>query len=126
MRAAVVLLLLTAIAVAAPPRTLRGVVIKEGTNLPVGGASVLTERGEIAVTDVDGYFAITVTDADRELTVVATGYDMRTVRIVAGLNRIDLSPSTGAEVIEVTGKAPEQTKPLSYGLSVDEIRSIPG
>jgi len=104
----------------------RGVVTRAGTNQPIAGASVLTERGAIAVTDVDGYFAIEVGTADRELTVVATGFATATVRIVAGTNAIALSPSTGAEVIEVTGKAPEETKPLSYHLTVDEIRSIPG
>src|SRR4029078_4467603 len=34
--------------------------------------------------------------------------------------------SSGSEVIEVTGKAPEQTKPLSYQLTGDEIRFLPG
>ena len=37
-----------------------------------------------------------------------------------------VSPASGSEVIEVTGKAPEQTKPLSYQLSADEIRFLPG
>src|SRR3569623_2600227 len=30
------------------------------------------------------------------------------------------------EIIEVTGKAPDETKPLSYSLTADEIRDMPG
>jgi len=123
---AVFVLATAAIAVAAPARTIRGVVTREGSPNPIAGASVLTERGAIAVTDVDGYFTIEVIDKDRELTVVANGYQMRTVRITEGTNRIELAAASGSEVIEVVGKAPEQTKPLSYQLTVDEIRSIPG
>jgi hypothetical protein len=34
--------------------------------------------------------------------------------------------SRGEETIEVEGKAPEQTKPVSYELTADEIRELPG
>lgn len=37
-----------------------------------------------------------------------------------------LARASGGEVIEVTGKTPEQTKPLSYQLTADEIRLLPG
>jgi hypothetical protein len=96
--------------------------------MPISGAAVLTDRGAIAATDIDGYFAIAVGAADRELTVTAAGYTARTLRLRAGndLVRIELDPSAGAEVIEVRGRAPEETKPLSYELSVEEIRAIPG
>ncbi len=110
----------------AAPRVLHGVVTRDGTGTPIGGASVLSDRGEIAVTDIDGYFTLEIQGVDRELTVVATGYVTRSVRIVEGTLRIELVPASGAEVIEVIGKAPEETKPLSYKLTVDEIRSIPG
>jgi hypothetical protein len=106
-------------------RVIRGVVVREGTPTPIGGASVLTERGAIAITDLDGYFTIDAGDS-RELTIVATGYTTRTMRIVDGVARIEMQAASGAEVIEVTGKAPTETKPLSYQLTVDEIRSIPG
>lgn len=124
---AVSFLFATSIAMAAP-RVIRGVVYERGTTNPVGGANVLTDRGAIAVTDVDGYFSIDVGDADRELTVAATGYATRSVRIPPDDARlaIDLEPARGAEVIEVSGKAPEETKPLSYQLTADEIRVIPG
>ncbi len=119
-------LVTAALAVAAPARTVRGVVVREGSTQPIAGASVLSERGEIAVSDIDGYFTLAVTATDRELTIVATGYLTRTVRIPDGRLRVELVPASGAEVIEVSAKAPEETKPLSYQLTVDEIRSIPG
>ncbi|HEU0035490.1 MAG TPA: TonB-dependent receptor [Kofleriaceae bacterium] len=114
------------VAIAAPARSVRGVVVREGTPTPIANASVLAERGEIAITDVDGFFTLTVGAEERELTVAATGYATRTIRVADGVMRIELSPSSGSEVIEVTGKAPEETKPLSYQLTVDEIRTIPG
>lgn len=109
-------------------RVVRGVITVAGSTKPVAGATVLTERGELAVADLDGYFTIAVTATDRELTITAPGYATRSVKIVAGdaLVRIELDRSSGSEVIEVTGKAPEQTKPLSYQLSADEIRFLPG
>ena len=110
----------------AAPRVVRGVVTREDSRRPIAGASILSERGAIAVTDVDGFFSIDATTNDRELTVVATGYVTRSVRIVDGLLQISLSPASGSEVIEVIGKAPEETKPIRYTLTVDEIRSIPG
>ena len=110
----------------AAPRVVRGVVTQQGSALPIANASILSERGAIAVTDVDGFFAISITDRDRELTVVATGFVTRTVRVTGDDLQIALAPASGAEVIEVTGKAPEETKPLRYQLTVDEIRSIPG
>jgi outer membrane receptor protein involved in Fe transport len=130
-----VLRALTAIAIVvaagsveAAPRVVRGVIIAAKTGRPIAGATVLSEQGELAVTDLDGYFTIPVVPADRELTVTAPGYATRGVRIVAGdaLLRIELPTASGSEVIEVTGKAPEQTKPLSYQLTADEIRFLPG
>lgn len=123
MRLAVAIVVLAAGLAEAAPRTVRGVVVHDAR--PIGGASVLSERGAIATTDVDGYFTIELTDRDRELTFVATGYITRTLRIADDM-RVVLEAASGAEVIEVTGKAPEETKPLRYALTVDEIRSIPG
>jgi len=115
-------------AVLAAPRTIRGVVTEQSSPRPIAGASVLSERGDIAVTDLDGYFVLTVGDRERELTVAANGYTPKTIRIprAEGVIRIELTPASGAEVIEVTGRAPEETKPLSYALTADEIRFIPG
>jgi hypothetical protein len=123
MRLAVATIVLAAGLAEAAPRTIRGVVVHGAR--PIAGASVLSERGGIATTDVDGYFTLEVTDRDRDLTIVATGYITRTLRIGEEM-RIELVAASGAEVIEVSGKAPEETKPLRYSLTVDEIRSIPG
>src|SRR5262249_36564349 len=116
------------VVVAAPARVVRGVVTIAGSSRPIAGATVLTEGGEIAVSDLDGYFTLNVLPTDRELTVTAPGYATRTVPLVGGdaLLHIVLAASSGSEVIEVTGKAPEQTKPLTYQLSADEIRFLPG
>ena len=126
MRALVLLVVLAGVASAAPVRAIHGVVTAEGTGRPIAGATVLTERGDIATTDVDGYFALTVALTERELSVAATGYAARTVRIDGESLRIELAASSGGEVIEVTGRAPEQTKSLSYQLTSDEIRILPG
>src|SRR3954468_949366 len=123
------LVCLCGVAVAESSRVVRGVVTHESSSTPVAGATVLTDRGEIAVTDIDGYFAIPVSRTDRELTVAANGYLTQTIRVPAadaGIIRGALAPASGGEVIEVTGKAPEETKPLSYQLTADEIRFIPG
>lgn len=130
MRPAVVIAL--CVAVSAParaepaPREVRGVVTRAGSPTPVAGAAVLTERGAIAVTDIDGYFAILVEPGARELTITANGFAPRTIAMRDGVLRVELVEAKGAELIEVTGKAPEQTKPLSYALTVDEVRAIPG
>jgi TonB-dependent receptor-like protein len=110
----------------AAPRTVRGVVTRQGSPTPIAGATVLGERGEVAASDIDGYFAIVLDTAERELTVVATGYLMRIVAVRSETLHVELAEATGAEVIEVTGRAPEETKPLSYDLSVGDIRSLPG
>lgn len=122
-----------AITAAAAPvgavRIVRGVVTQARSPTPIAGASVLTEHGDIATTDLDGYFTISVPASERELTVAATGYTTTTVRLpvtLAGVLRIELAEASGAEVIEVTGTAPEQTRPLSYQLTADEIRYLPG
>lgn len=112
----------------AAPRSVSGVVTSSESGRFIVGATVLTDRGEVAVTDNDGYFTIVVSDTDRELTITAPGFATKSIRIPAGdlLARIELAPARGSEVIEVTGKAPEETKPLSYQLTADEIRFLPG
>jgi hypothetical protein len=125
-RVAVLLWVLCGLAAAAPLRTVRGVVTQEHSPLPIAGATVLGERGDIAVTDLDGYFTLSVEPTDRELTIAAAGFATKTVRITEGVIHVELAAASGAEVIEVSGTAPEQTKPLSYQLTADEIRVIPG
>lgn len=118
------LVVVSTIAIAAP-RTVHGVITVANSTKPIAGATVLTEQGAVTTTDLDGYFTLTI-DAERELIVTANGYTTRTVPITGDDIRIQLAPSSGSEVIEVSGKAPEQTKPLSYQLTADEIRFLPG
>jgi hypothetical protein len=114
----------------ASPRVVRGVVTARDTGRFIVGATIFTERGDVVVSDNDGYFSLDVGDTPGggELTVVAPGYTTRTIQSTSSdrLLRIELVPARGNEVIEVSGKAPEQTKPLSYQLTADEIRFLPG
>ena len=111
----------------AAPRSVHGVVLVAHSPDPIAGAAVLTEHGELAATDADGFFTLALDPRDRALTIVATGYITRTVEVVGDDTlHIELDKAQGAEVIEVYGRAPEETKPLSYQLTADEIRSIPG
>lgn len=108
---------------------MRGVISAAETGRLLLGATVFAERGDVAVTDADGYFEIVVGVRDRELTITTPGYATKTVRVPAAgdeLVRVELVAAHGSEIIEVTGKAPEETKPLSYQLTADEIRFLPG
>ncbi|MGE5184839.1 MAG: TonB-dependent receptor plug domain-containing protein [Acidobacteriota bacterium] len=111
-----------------PERVVHGVVMEQGTTRPIVGATIYTDRGELATSDADGYFAIDVTADDREVTVAATGYAARAVALPEGdlPLHVELATTGASEVIEVVGKAPEQTHPISYQLTQDEIREIPG
>jgi hypothetical protein len=113
----------------AAPRVVRGVVTDRDTGRAIVGATIFTERGEVVVSDNDGYFSIDLgAAAGGDLTIAAPGFATRTVRAAASdqLVRIELAPARGNEIIEIQGKAPEQTKPLSYQLTADEIRFLPG
>jgi hypothetical protein len=125
-RAIVLLCWLAAVAVAAPARVVRGVVTPVGSSRPIVGATAYSEHGAIATTDNDGYFKLEVPASDRDITVAAPGYESRTIRVDDELMRIELQPASGSEVIELEGKAPEETKPISYELTSDEIRVLPG
>jgi hypothetical protein len=96
-----------------------GVVV--GAQGPIAGATVMSTHGEIAVTDNDGAFSI---DADGDVTVSAPGFALRSVPVEPRMT-IELRPDAG-EIIEVTGHTPDQAKPLSYQLTADEIRILPG
>ena len=119
MRLATTTLAILCAARVADAGVIHGVVV--GTSGPIPGATVMSARGEIAVTDNDGKFAL---DAEGDLTVSAPGFVTRTVPAAPRLT-VELHGDSG-EIIEVTGKAPEQTKPLSYQLTADEIRIMPG
>src|SRR5690242_1932470 len=68
----------------ADPRVVQGVVTSAESGRFVVGATVLTEHGDIAVTDNDGYFTITfdpVNAKGREITITAPGFATQTVRV---------------------------------------------
>jgi len=115
------------VAVAAPMRSIHGVVLAAGTKRPIEGATVMTPSGDIAATDLDGYFQLDVPATEHDLSVEAVGYASHAARIMGDSIRIELAPTEDkGETIEIQGKAPEQTKSLSYTLTQDEIRILPG
>lgn len=127
---AIIAVALVASPAAAQPGTLRGVVMARDSGRFVFGATILTDRGDVAVTDSDGYFVLAITPADRDITITAPGFATQTLRLSSiddsRLLRVTLVAAKGSEVIEVNGKAPEETKPLSYQLTADEVRFLPG
>ncbi len=118
-RTLVALVIIAGVAHAAP-RTIHGVVHSQG--LAVAGATVITAQ-DVAVTDDAGYFTLTTTDT--EVTVAATGYASRVMAAGDSLD-IELVPSADSEVIEVKSRAPVETKALTYKLSADDVRALPG
>ena len=107
-------------------RVVRGVVTGVDSTTPIANVTVFNDAGAVAATDIDGYFAIEVTTTTRELTFVGAGYVTRTAPIGDGVFHVQLVRDPTAEVIEVVGRAPDGAKALSYGLTADEIKDIPG
>jgi len=100
-------------------RAITGIVVDE-TGLPIEAATVL--RGDdTAVTDANGAFTIA---GGGPLTVIAPGFQARTLAAKDG-NVIRLERASD-EVIEVTGKAPEESKPLAYTMSAKDVATTPG
>lgn len=115
---AAVVCTLTATASAQPGRVTGRVVDATGT--PVVGANVL--RGDqTAITDDDGVFAIA---SSGQLTIIAQGYASQTVTPRRGLI-VRLVKADG-EVIEISGRAPEESKPLEYAMSATDVSTTPG
>ncbi|HUS28811.1 MAG TPA: TonB-dependent receptor [Kofleriaceae bacterium] len=106
--------------VAAADTEVRGRVVDDETGSPIAGASVLL-GDQAAVTDDSGDFTV---DGEGTLTVTAAGYAAVTVAAKPGL-QIRLSKKTG-EVIEISGKAPEEAKPIAYVMTAKDIASTPG
>lgn len=103
----------------AQPAAIRGTVVDEDGQ-PVAGATVL--RGdESATTDDAGKFVV---GGSGDLTIIADGFEARTMRARNG-GVVRLARTTG-EVIEVTGKAPEESKPLAYTMSAKDVATTPG
>ncbi len=97
-----------------------GTVVDED-GMPISGATILL-RDQAATTADDGTF--TITAGPGTMTVIAAGFVSRTLPAKAGVV-VRLARATG-EVIEVVGKAPEESKPLAYTMSAKDIASTPG
>jgi hypothetical protein len=106
---------------AQPGRSIRveGLVVDDA-GLPVAGATILL-GDDSAVTADDGTFAIS---GRGRMTVIAQGFAAQTVparpRVTIRLER------AAGEVIEIAGKAPEESTPLAYTMSAKEIATTPG
>ncbi len=105
---------------AAQADTIKGTVVDED-GLPIAGATILL-RDQAATTDDDGGF--TISSAPGTLTVIASGFAARTVKSSQGIV-VRLARASG-EVIEISGKAPEEAKPLAYTMSAKDVASTPG
>ncbi len=106
---------------AAQPASVRieGTIVDE-TGAPIAGATILF-GDQTAVTDDAGAFVVT---GRGMITVIVEGFASRTVPAKPGVI-VRLSRATG-EVIEVTGKAPEESKPLAYTMSAKDVSTTPG
>ncbi|MBC7974679.1 MAG: hypothetical protein H7138_06800, partial [Myxococcales bacterium] len=98
---------------------IRGKVVDEA-GLPVASATILVGTQSV-VTDADGAFVVT---GRGKLTVVAAGYAAQTLGARDGIV-VRLVAESG-EVISISGRAPEESKPLAYTISADDVRSTPG
>ncbi len=100
--------------------TLSGTVIDED-GMSIAGATVLL-RDEAATTADDGTF--TITSGPGRVTVIAAGFVSQT--LAAKANVVVRLARVSGEVIEISGKAPEESKPLAYTMSAKDIASTPG
>jgi len=97
----------------------RGKVVDDA-GAPVAGATVLV-GDQAATTDADGGFVVT---GGGKLTIIANGYESQTVGAANGVV-VQLARSS-EEIIEVTDRAPEESKPLEYTISATDVRTTPG
>src|SRR6185503_11802447 len=113
-RSAAVIVCVTASVASADDTQVRGQLVDE-YDAPIAGATIL--RGDAtAISDANGNFTIGGTG---QLTIIAEGFASKNVpprRDVV----IKLARATG-EVIEITGRAPEEAKPLEYTMSAADI-----
>lgn len=100
--------------------TVAGAVVDED-GLPIAGATILL-RDEAATTADDGTF--TITAAPGTLTVIASGFVAQT--LPAKANVVVRLVRASGEVIEISGKAPEESKPLAYTMSAKDVATTPG
>ena len=97
----------------------RGKVVDD-VGAPVAGATVLV-GDQAATTDADGGFVVA---GGGKLTIIANGYEAQTVGAANGV--VVRLVRSSEEVIEVTDRAPEESKPLEYTISAADVRTTPG
>lgn len=99
------------------------VTASDGT--PIAGAIVTAAGAATAIADDHGAFDLVVTDVVHEATIAASGFTTRTVPLTGGTLDVELA-AEGGEVIQVEGRAPARTEPVSYHLGGDEVGLIAG
>ena len=118
------ILLLTAVVstmAQAQPHTVRGTVVSATDNMPLPGASVV-EVGTLngTSTDIDGTFALTVSNADVSLTVSFIGYVTQTVAVEGQADlSVSLLEDIGLleEVVVTAGGIERKERALGYAVS---------
>jgi hypothetical protein len=113
------------LAVAGTAAAQRADVKVEGTVVDESGAPIVGATihlgDQTAVTDESGAFVVT---GRGMITVIVEGFASRTVPATSGVV-IELEGATG-EIVEMTGKAPEESKPLAYTMSAEDVSTTPG
>src|SRR5688500_1550830 len=94
--------------------TIKGRVVDDN-GAPVAGATVMAGDASV-VTDENGAFTLA---ARGTLTVIADGYS--TVAVQAKQGVVVRLPRNDGEVIEISGKAPEEAQPLSYTMTAQDV-----
>ncbi len=111
---------LVAVATAQPSSVaITGRVIDEAGE-PIAGATI--QLGDVTtISDATGAFTVS---GHGTLTVTADGYE--TVASSAKPGMVVRLAAASGELIEVSGKAPEDSKPLAYTMSAKDVATTPG
>jgi hypothetical protein len=117
------MVLLVAVAFAREARAdaIIGRVVDSAGDTPVVGAIVVLGNTS-TLTDREGRFAL---QGRGTLNVAAGGYEAQTLAARAGMV-VRLVRTNDDEVIVVTDRAPEETKPQAYSMSAEDVRTTPG
>jgi hypothetical protein len=108
-------------AIAQPAETTIEGRVVDPAGKPIAGATIVV-GDRTAVTDESGTFVVT---GSGTLTATADGYESVEVTAHGGELTIRLKRAS-SEVIELSGKAPEESQPQSYTMSAQDVASTPG
>jgi hypothetical protein len=128
MRLSVTMGILAATTGVAAADDIGGTVVDSATGAAVAGALVAADE-ITAESGTDGSFLLAgVPGARVAVFVFADGYAPTEAELSARVpGRIELHRDTAAvEIIEVSGKAPDEAAPTSYSFNRDQIRALPG